>query len=307
MIEIKYKGVDITDDVSINRCYHDMYAEGRTDTLNIIFNDDEHVWDKWGVKTNDEISVEYGAIRTGTMFVHHAKPKNGLFEIIATSAPASFSDRKSKAWQKIKLKAIGKEIAINHGLKFEAHGVDDVLYDYILQNNESDFAFLNKRCILEGCAFLVYDKKLVMYSQKYIESQTASEPLYVGIDSNYDYDDKSGWVFGSCKVEQGSYKGEYKAQNGSDRVYIPPLEFTVTSDKEADRIAKNMLRYANKNAYTGYMYSSVLTGYAAGSMAKLENERAPSWDGDVFITHIRNDYGNGISKIFFRRPLEGGY
>lgn len=307
MITVKYDGKDITGDVSINRCVHDMYCEGRTDTLNIIFNDNEHVWDSWGVKTNDKISVEYGAIKTGTMFVHMARPRNGLFEIIATSAPATYKDRKNKAWRKIKFKAMAKEIADHHGIGFEAYGVDDVLYDYILQKNESDFAFLNRRCALEGCAFLVYDEKLVLYSQSYMESQTASESIYVGIDSDYEYDDKSGWLFGSCKIEQGAYKGSYKTSNGSSKVFIPPLEFTVGSNAEADRYAKNMLRMANKGAYTGHIYSSVLTGYAAASMAKLENERAPSWDGDVFLTHVRNDYGRGESKLFFRRPIDGGY
>lgn len=307
MIKVIYKGKDVTDDVSINRCWHDMYSEGQTDTLHIRFNDDEHVWDSWGVQTNDEISVEYGAIKTGKMFVQTAQPTNGLFEIVATAAPSSYKDKKSKAWQKIKLKTIGKEIAAHHGLEFEAYGVEDVLYDYILQKNESDFAFLHKRCCLEGCAFLVYDGKLVMYSKKYMEQQTTDEPLYVGIDTDYRYSDRSGELFGECKIEQGKYKGSYKAHNGSDKVFIPSLDFTINSNKEADRYAKNMLRAANEGAYTGYLYSSILTGYAAGCMAKLENERAPSWDGDIFLMHVRNDYGKGLSKIFFRRPLEGGY
>lgn len=307
MIEVKYQGKSITEDVSINRCIHDMYCEGRTDTLNIVFNDNEHVWDSWGVQTNDRIAVEYGAIKTGKMFVHKARPRNGLFEIVAASVPASFKDRRNKAWQKVKLKAMGQEIAGHHGLQFESYGVEDVLYEYILQQNENDFAFLDRRCALEGCAFLVYDEKLVMYNQKYMEGLTAADSIYVGADSDYEYNDKSGWLYGSCKIEQGAYKGIYNAANGSDKVYVPPLNFVVTSNAEAERFAKNMLRQANKDAYTGIIYSSVLTGYAAASMAKLENERAPSWNGDVFLTHVRNNYGKGESKLFFRRPIEGGY
>ena len=307
MIKVIYKGVDITDEVSINRCWHDMYCEGQADTLRIRFNDNEHVWDGWAPHTDDEIEVVYGAIRTGKMFVHRTRPTNGLYEIIATAAPASSREKKNKAWRKIKLLVMGREIAGHHGLEFEAYGVPDVLYDYILQSNEDDFSFLHKRCALEGCAFLVYDGKLIMYAQKYMEEQTASESIYIGIDSDYEYSDQSGQLYGECKIQQGKYKGSYKAGNGAERVFIPSLDISINSDAEAARYAKNLLRQANKNAYTGYVYSSILTGYAAASMARLENERAPSWDGDVFLTHVRNDYGKGLSKLFFRRPLEGGY
>lgn len=307
MIEVKYKGKEISDDVSIIKCYHDMYAEQRTDTLHIIFDDNEHVWDSWGVKTNDEIEVDYGAIKTGKMFVYSAKPSNGLFEIIATSVPASYNDKRNKAWQKVKLSAMCKEIAGNHGLDFAAYGVDDVLYEYLMQSNEGDFAFLNRRLPLEGCAFLVYDGKLVLYSEKYMESQSAGEEIELDEDTDYLYDDKSGWMFGSCRIEQGRYVGEYEVSNGSDKVYIPKLDFSVSSKTDADRYAKNMLRFVNKNAYTGYFYSSIMTGYAPASMATITNERAPSWDGEIFLTHVRNDYAAGQSKIFFRRPIDGGY
>lgn len=305
MIKVTYKGVDITDSVSINQCIHDMYAEGQTDTLRIRFNDVEHVWDQWNPQPDDEITVEYGAIKTGKMFVHRATAANGLFEIIATSAPASSKDKKSKAWQKIKFLNMAREIAEKHGLGFEAYGVQDILYEYIMQQNESDFAFLNQRCILEGCAFLVYDGKLVLYSQSFMESLAPSETVSIGTGSNYEYSDKSGDIFGSCKIEQGLYRGEFAAKNGATNVLIPGMDISINSNAEAARFAQNCLREANKKAYTGTVYSEILPGYAAASMMQLETERAPSWNGKVFITHLRNDYGKGYCKIFFRRPLEG--
>ncbi len=153
-------------------------------------------------------------------------------------------------------------------------------------------------------AFLIYDKKLIVYSEKYMEAKSGDE-IEIGEDTDYEYDDKSGWLFGSCKIEQGKYAGEYTASNGSKKVFIPKLNFTVGNKSDANRYAKNMLRYANKNAYTGYFYSSILTGYAPASIGNISNERAPSWDGKVFFTHVRNDYAKGKSKIYFRKPLEG--
>lgn len=305
MIEVKYSGRDITDNVDMIQCYHDMYASEQTDTLHIVFDDSDHIWDSWGVKTDDMIEIEYGAIKTGAMYVYTATPLNGLFEIIATSVPSSFKDKNSKAWQKVKLKAMGRDIAKNHGLEFESYGVKDILYGYVMQKNETDFHFFNRICKLEGCAFLVYDKKLIMYYEPYIEENSSVETISVGEDTDYEYSDKSGWLYGSCKIEQGSYIGEFQADNGSSKVYIPSLDFSVNSKTDADRYAKNLLRYANKSAYSGYLYDSILTGYAPASMANLQNDRAPSWDGDIFITHIRNDYKAGVSKIFFRRPLNG--
>lgn len=307
MIKTIYKDKDITDDISIIHCYHDMYAEKQSDALHITFDDSEHIWDSWKVKTNDELSVEYGAIKTGTMFVYSAKPSNGLFEIIATSVPASFKDKKNKAWQKIKLENMCKEIAANHGLDFESYGTENVMYEYLMQKNEGDFAFLNRRLPLEGCAFLVYNGKLVLYSESYMEGQDVIEDIEISEDTDYEYDDRSGWMYGSCKIEQGKYTGEYKSDNESKKVYVPKLDFSVSSNADAKRYAKNMLRYVNKNAYQGYFYSDILTGYAPSSVMTIKNERAPSWDGKIFLTHVRNDYAKGRSKIYFRKPIEGDY
>lgn len=307
MIQVNFRGVDITKDVSINRCYHDMYCEGRSDTLHIRFNDPQNQWDGWQPKVGDEISVTYGSIGTGKMFVDSTIPENGLYTIVATSIPPSAKEGKSKAWQKIFLTQIGKEIAGNHGLSFQSYGVSDTQYEYILQTNETDFSFFQRICTLEGCAFLVYDGVLVMYSQTHMEGVEPSKTIVITSDGDYSFVDNSARLYGSCLIERGLYKGEYTAGNGATRRYVPEMDIPITmsSQDEANRYAKNLLRSVNKGMMYGYIYGRVMPEFAAASTAELENYRAASWNGNIFLTHIRNDYGKGQSKVFFRKPLDG--
>lgn len=304
-MQITYNGVNITDRVSVNRCWHDMYAAERSDTLRIRLNDADSLWDKWAPAVDDEIRVDYGSVSTGTMFVSNVIPRNGSFEIFAQSAPASGFALHSKAWQMVRLLQIGKEIAGRNGLSFLSFGVDDRLYGYIQQTNESDFAFLARRARLEGCSFLVYNKTLVLYSEAYMEAVPPLETLNVTVDGDYKYNDRRFFLYGSCAVQCGIYSGEFVADNNVGRKYMAGNIGSVGSNAEAKRFARNILRSVNKGCCSGYVYTPLLTGYAAASTMTLKNSRTPSWDGPVFIEHIRNDYGSRKSKVFFRRPLEG--
>lgn len=308
MITVIYKDVDITNDISINRCYHDMYAEGQSDTLHITLNDAKNYWDTWQPQEGDEIEVVYGSITTGKMFVDSASPENGLYNIVATSVPSTSTSKQGKSWQQVKLTQIGKEISENHGLKFETYGVEDQLYNYILQTNENDFSFLNRLCTLEGCAFLVFNGSLVLYGQSYMEQIEPLSTIKLSNDSDYSYKKNESRKYSSCLLEKGNYKGEFKIESKNINVYVPSVrstDITISNDAEASRYAKNLLRSKNKDILKGYLYSRIMPELAAASVVSLENQRAPSWDGVIFITHIRNDYANGKAKVFFRKPLQG--
>lgn len=305
MIRITYKNVDITSDVSINRCWHDMYAAGRTDTLFLRVNDVHGLWDTWAPAIGDEIQVDYGTIGTGVMFLTAATPRNGLYDLSAQAAPATGYESHSKSWQQVTLLQLGQEIAARHGLSFVSYGVDDQRYTYLQQAGESDFQFLHRRAMLEGCAFLIYDKRLVLYSESYMEAQTPTEALDVALDADYAYEDNRGLLYDSCEVANGQYTGRYTVGGDTGRIYRVSAVGRMGSNVEAARFAQNLLRSVNKNCLGGFVHTRILSGYAAASTVALKNTRAPSWDGPVFLHHVRNDYGRGKSKVFFRCPLEG--
>lgn len=305
MITLTYNGVDITAAVSIRQCYHDMYAAGRSDTLSLWLNDASSLWDAWAPQAGDEIRVDYDAISTGAMFVASTTPRNGVFIIQALSAPGTGLIPQSKAWQRVRLHQIAREIAERNGLTYESYGVTDYLYPYVLQSNEGDFVFLHRLAAQEGCAFLIYDKRLVLYNEAYMEAVAPVETLNVAIDGGYEYMDRSGAMYGSCIVENGQYSGEFVADSLRPLVYRPQNVGGIGSDADAERFAKGLLRAANKGAYSGYVRVPILTGYAPASTVTLNTARASSWNGPVFIDHVRNDYVKGTAKLWFRRPLEG--
>lgn len=306
-IKMLYKGIDISDKIDVYRCWHEMNAEGRTDNVRISIEDTYDMWDRWQPKRGDEISLTGNGVETGIMYITSLSPENGLYTITAASAPAGAFEKKSKAWQDVRLLQIGNEIAKLHGLDFKAYDIDNYRYRYLIQDNITDLAFLNKMCILEGCAFLVFDKTLIMYSEVKREAIIPEITLNVNNDVRYKLYDNSGRSYKECQFNKATFEGRYSCKNDSDRVYIPHIDFNVSSDAEANRFARNLLRNVNKNAYIGDVYvKGILKGIAPASVADFKNPKAPTWNGNIFITRVRNDYMRGTSKITFRRIL-GGY
>ena len=73
-MKIIYEGTDIYPEISVHRCYHDMYADKQSDELLLKLNDTRELWDRWSPKKGDTIAVEDGAAKTGKMFVESVVP-----------------------------------------------------------------------------------------------------------------------------------------------------------------------------------------------------------------------------------------
>ena len=201
---------------------------------------------------------------------------------------------------------LANEIAGNHGLTFQNYGCTDQVYPYMRQENETDFAFFSRLCTLEGCQMLIYDGKLLAYNEQYIEGQTPAGTLEVEEGGVFSYQDNRAACYGSCEISSGSYSGKFNAPNAKNTAVLrPDKAIPVTSNSEAARFAKGLLRNANKYGHTGKFSRSLLTGYAAASLLKLKTTKASAWDGTVFLYKVRHDFVGNKSTLYFRDLLEG--
>lgn len=99
-------------------------------------------------------------------------------------------------------------------------------------------------------------------------------------------------------------------QQEANRILRPKKAIKVTSDIEATRYAKSILRYVNKEGFTGFIKENILLEYAAASVVNITTDRESLWNGPVFVTHIRHDYVAQKSKLFlekFWRDINGRY
>ena len=301
ILKIFYNGVEITKDISINSCIHDMFACSTADTLILKFNDINKVWDNWKPQNEDIISIVCGVAKSGAMYIDSVIPENGLMTLRASSIPPTAKTINNKSWENIKLLQLAKEIADRHGLGFESYGVEDRLYSYVRQDNKPDFEFLQQRCELESLAFLVYDKKLVLYSEEYLEKQTPVKTITVDTDKDFTYTNNAQKGYGKITIKNGDLTGTYKSSNKLSKVKDIVISTYISGQEEADRFAKGILRQENKNLVTGVFKDAIMREFSAGSIAKLKTTGAYTWDGNAFISHIRQDYVKSTSKIFFRK------
>lgn len=306
-MKIIYKGTDIYPEISVNSLYHTMHCEKKSDEILLTLNDTDQLWNSWNPKKGDEIKVEDGAAKTGKMFVQAVEYGPSLITLTAYSMPQDIKDKRSKSWEKVRFKQLCDEIAQNHNLSTQYVGIHDKEYQYVSQNNQSDASFLYERCKIEGASYLIFDGKLVIYDEKTMEAKSPSETLTITPAYSYEYHDDGDDGFSACTVTNGKYTGTFKTSKGDQKKQMHKVvNYTFTSDEDAQKCAQNFLRNANKNmttmiVWTEYMARTV----AAGSVVEINTEGVKSWNGKAFCTDVRHDYVHNTSKLWLRKPLEG--
>lgn len=295
---IIYNDVDIEGNVSVRSAVHEMNAGGCADTLEIIFNDEEHLWPKWKPKIGDTIIYQNGGTSTGKMYVYDYDLENDTATVYASNTPPALKDIYSKTWEEVYLSQILSELTPS----WQLSAVEDVWYRYKACSTKLT-AFLNDTAEFEGAVMTIYNDTVVYSSEEALEAQEALFQIDCA-GAEVRMKDDTATLFNACIVQSGGFSGSFRASEG-DRVYRPQKTIRCGSDAEAFRYAKSLLRMANKKKTDIRWRGSLIPELSAGVTVDLVNDENPSWGGTKFCYRVRHDYGKNETTIYMRTPLEG--
>lgn len=302
MAKVKYNGVDITSEVAMISCIHEMHAWGALDSLTVRFASDDGKWRRWGAALGDTIEVSDGAASTGEMRVIEASPDATGMRIRALAAPREMLVSRVRSWERAGLYQIIEQVARECGLACEMHGVDDRVYGYVEQSGEDDARFLAARLKLEGACMAIHGRRLVAYGERWVEEREQASRISVGFGDKCSLKASAKVPYGACRVTTSSVEGVYRALDGP--VLDLRLPIAVTDSGEAVRFARNLLRASKREERMAILKTEgMLAGIAPGSAVDLEVAGSREWSGRAVVAHQRNDYVAATSKVWFAMAL----
>lgn len=234
----------------------------------------------------------------------------------ATSLPsdtAAAQTQKSQAWEAYYLSRIAKEIAERAGMECMYESDTDPYYSRVEQVRKSDIAFLSTLCHNAGISLKVTANTIVLFDQAKYE---ATEPVItISPGCGYTkYKVKTGQCdtqYGVCKitytdpVSNATYSGTYKDPDAESDAQVLTLNMRVTSNAEAEALAKKMLRLKNKFERKCDFTFPGNPDLVAGVTAELKGWGM--FNGKYIISKAVHslDSSGYTTKITLRRVLEG--
>ena len=142
---------------------------------------------------------------------------------------------------------------------------------------------------------------MILYSEEYLEKQEPVKTITVDSDKDFTYTDNAQKGYGKITIKNGDLTGTYKSSNGLSKAKEIIVSTCMSSQSEANRFARGILRQENKNLTTGIFKDAIMREFSAGSVMGIETTGAGSWNGNAFVHHIRHDFVKSTSKVFFRK------
>ena len=241
------------------------------------------------------------------------------------------STMRSKTWENISVRKVANDIAWENGLKLFWDCDDNPNIDKLEQNDESDLSVLQKVCDDAGFALKITTDTIIVFDEaKYEQAEPVIEIYHPGTTNVMDVAEADGTptperIFHSTgysfktKIRDVYKKCHIKYTNDQNKSVIEStftdpnksngatleIHQQVTSQAEADRLAKKKLREKNRDECTGSYSLDGCQFLCAGETIEMIGFGV--FSGRYIVTQAKHDIsGSGyVTSIDVRRCLIG--
>ena len=330
---VKIEGTDITASLEnhLSSLNYTDNEEDAADDLQLSLEDREGRWvsdwlaqtDGKGVKVEAKIIQEEGNIKRVLPCgqfeidnISNSGPPDKV-SIKAISIPQGSklaSEEKTKAWEKVKLSAIAKEIAKSNKMDFIFESKTDPEYDRREQSKKTDISFLRELCKDAGISLKITDRKIVLFDASKYEKMPPIATLKKGKSDilSYRFSTKlKDTGYSSCEVTytdskmKKTIKGSFERKQKSKNKKVLKINTKVTSKEEADELAKKKLREKNKDETSASLEVVGNPYFVAGITINIKGFGL--YDGKYIIQSAGHNVGNSgyTTSLSLRKVLEG--
>lgn len=240
------------------------------------------------------------------------------------------STLRSHTWENISVWKAANDIAWQNGMKLQWYCDDNPNIDKLEQNDESDLDVLQKICDDAGFALKVTTDTIIIFDVEKFEKEDVyaeyyhpgttilniveNQPKPVQTDTllNYSFKAKIRDVYKKCHVKYAKDKDKSVIES----TFVAPdkkekegatleVHQQVSSQAEADRLAKKKLREKNCEEFTGSFSSDGNMGLCAGET--IEMLGFGNFSGKYIITQAKHDISSSgfTSSVEIRKCLDG--
>ncbi len=257
--------------------------------------------------------LDCGTFQIDTISVSGAPSKITLKGTSLANTSTIRAVKKSKAWEKIRLSSIAKQISERNGMKCYFSSEYDPLYTRREQIGESDIVFLQRLCKAAGISLKVTAGTIVLFDEAAFEKKDVVQTFECGKGNvlSYDFSDStSDTSYSSCHV---SYTDPSSGKT-IEYTYTPRIDNPGTGEvleisekvsdrEEARKLAMKRLRQKNKNRFSASLKVIGNTMLAAGATVGISGWG--DFDGKYIIATASHSIGNGYTtSLKLRKVLE---
>ena len=288
-MQLYYEGTNITDDVDVVKGIHRDVSGGRCDCLELVL-ENAAAWYRWQPKTDDVIRVTYGSYDTGELYLNTILPEAGKYRILATSTPSSARRKANGAYEAMKLSDIMTACAAECGMNSALYGVNgDILYPFLLRQDESAPAFLNRILGWEGATLKAYNGRLMGISIDAMQRMTAGQTIEItASQQGVRYLRRE-----NAKISGVTIKTPFAEGRATDVAAVFANAETYThypalDSAQAGRWSRGLLLLKNRQAEELHISMEFNPGLTA--MSRIDIDSATDAAGEWLIDEVTHDF-----------------